>query len=62
VVVITVYFMTDIHSALQFASFLDEGKRDEVEAMMKNLDDDEHKAQEIDGRRPHINIFCSIDL
>jgi hypothetical protein len=50
VVVITVYFMTDIHSALQFASFLDEGKRDEVEAVTKNLDDDEHKAQEIDGR------------
>jgi hypothetical protein len=56
-VVITVCFMTDIHSTIQLTSFLDEGKRDEVKAMTKNLDDDEHKAQEFDGRRSHINIF-----
>jgi hypothetical protein len=42
--------MIDIHSAIQLPSFLDEGKRDEVEVVTKNLDDDKHKAQEIDER------------
>jgi hypothetical protein len=60
-VVIIVCLMIDIHSAIQLPSFLDEGKRDEVEVVTKNLDDDKHKAQEIDERRPHINI-SSIDL
>jgi hypothetical protein len=49
-VVITVCFMTDIHSAIQLTSFLDEGKRDEVEVMTKNPDDDQHRAHEFYGR------------
>jgi hypothetical protein len=49
-VVITICFMTDIHYAIQLTSFLDESKRDEVEAMTKNPDDDGHIAHETDGR------------
>jgi hypothetical protein len=61
-VVITVYFMADIHSAIQLTSFLDEGKRDEVDAVMKNLDDDEHKKLIRLMEDNHIPIFCSIYL
>jgi hypothetical protein len=49
-VAIIVCLMIDIHSAIQLPSFLDEGKRDEVEVVTNNLDDDKHKAQEIDER------------
>jgi hypothetical protein len=61
-VVITVYFMADIHSAIQLTSFLHEGKRDEVDAVMKNLDDDEHKKLIRLMEDSHIPIFCSIYL
>jgi hypothetical protein len=50
VVVIIVCFMTEIHSAIQLTSFLDDGNRDEVEVMMKNPYDDELKTHEVDRR------------
>jgi hypothetical protein len=40
---------------------LDEGKRDEIEAVMNNLDDDEHKMLRL-MEDDHISIFYSIDL
>jgi hypothetical protein len=49
-VAITECFMIGIHCAIQLTSFLDKGKRDEVEAVMKNPDDDEHSAHETNGR------------
>jgi hypothetical protein len=41
---------------------LDEGKRGEVEAVMKNLDDDEHKMLKRLMEDDHISIFWSIYL
>jgi hypothetical protein len=41
---------------------LEEGKRDEIEAVTKNLDDDEHKKLRRLMEDDHISIFCSIDL
>jgi hypothetical protein len=60
-VVITVCFMTDINSTIQLTSFLDE-ERDKVEAVTKNLDDDEHEKLRRLMEFDHISIFCSIDL
>jgi hypothetical protein len=61
-VVIIVCFMTSIHSTIQLSSILDEGKRGEVEAVMKNLDDDEHKMLKRLMEDDHISIFWSIYL
>jgi hypothetical protein len=61
-VVIIVCFMTNIHSTIQLSSILDEGKRGEVEAVMKNLDDDEHKMLIRLMEDDHISIFWSIYL
>jgi hypothetical protein len=60
-VVITVCFTTDINSTIQLTSFLDE-ERDKVEAVTKNLDDDEHEKLRRLMEDDHISIFCSIDL
>jgi hypothetical protein len=60
-VVIIVCFMTNIHSTIQLTNILDEGKRDEIEAVMNNLDDDEHKMLRL-MEDDHISIFYSIDL
>jgi hypothetical protein len=52
--------MTGIPSAIQVPTFLDKDKMDEVEAVTKDLDDDEHKALEIILMEDdHIWIFLS---